>query len=154
RDRVQQHERLTGRIRQIQASTRLRERTQGALDGLGLSRAVYGRREFLRMRCHHTEVDLSRTAGPRFSHQEEWDLAERLAAVEGPPQARHARELTVVGRPVSQGDTKLLDAQWSLGTLQRAKRMRRANEPVGAGRRGRRQQAADPLCKYGPPGCL
>src|SRR5262249_4953144 len=143
-----------GRIRQIQARTRLRERAQGVLDRLRLGRAVYGRREFLRMCCHHTEVDLSRTARPRFSCQAEWDLAERLAAIAKARQTRGASKLTVIGSPVSQGDTKLLDAQWSLGIRQRSKRVRRANEPVGACRRGRRQQTTDPFCKYGPPGRL
>ena len=57
----------------------------------------------------------------------------------------------MVGCPVRQGDAQLFDAQRSLGVRQRAERVRRADESVGAGGRGRGQQTADPLSEHDPP---
>jgi hypothetical protein len=111
RDRVEQDQGLTGCIREIEARTRLGERAQGGLDRVRLSRPVDGRRERLRLRLHHAERDLSRHALPHLSAQEEGDLGQRLPPVEGPREAWDAGEATVVGRPIRQGGTELLDAQ-------------------------------------------
>jgi hypothetical protein len=85
------------------------------------------------VRCHYTEVDLLRRPPPRLAAQEERDPAESLAIIERARQSRDPRELSVVGSPVRQGNPELLNAQWRLGVLQRAERVRGANEPMGAG---------------------
>src|SRR5262245_20064580 len=132
RDGVQQDEGLTGRVRQIQASAGLSQRAQGRLYRLWLSRTVHGSRELVRMRSHHTEVDLAWRPSPRLTAQEERDLAESLAAIEGAGQARNPRELSVVRCPVRQGDAELLDTQGRLGVLQCSDSVRSANEAMTA----------------------
>src|SRR5262249_23933173 len=47
--------------------------------------------------------------------------------------------------------SEFFDAQRSLCVPQRAKRVRSANESVGAGRGRRWQQTTDPLSEHGPP---
>jgi hypothetical protein len=51
RDRVQQYEGLTGRVRQIRPRTGLGERAEGVLDRLRLGRRVYGFRELAPCAC-------------------------------------------------------------------------------------------------------
>src|SRR5262245_26919357 len=104
-----------GGIHQIQARTRFGERAQGVLDRLGFSRPVYGLRELLAMRLHHPEVNLSRHSRSRLSAEEERDAEERIAQIECTHEVRGARELTVVGSPVCQGNSELFDAQRCLG---------------------------------------
>src|SRR5262245_15339845 len=106
------------------------------------------------MRLHQTEVDLSRHARPRLSAKEERDPTERVAKIERTREVRGAGEATVVGSPVCQGNSKLFDAQRCFGVRKRAKRVGSTDESVGAGRRGRRQESADPLSKHRAPGRL
>ena len=77
---------------------------------------------------------------------------ERVAEIERAREARSAGQLTVVRRPVREGDSQLFDAQDGLRVDQRAQRVGRANESVGAGGRRRGKQTADPLCEHDPPG--
>src|SRR5215831_10353066 len=98
-----------GCVGQIQARTRLGERTQGVLDRLGFGRPIYGNRELLPMRLHDTEVDLSWHARPHLPTEEEWHAEERIAEIERTHEVRGARELTIVSGPVRQGNTELFD---------------------------------------------
>src|SRR5215472_9509320 len=143
-----------GCVHQIQARTRLGERAQGVLDRLRFGRPVYGLGELLPMCLHHPEVNLPGHSRSCLSAEEEWDAKERLAKIERTHEVRGARELTVVGSPVCQGNSEFFDAQWCLGVRQRAKGVRSANESVAAGGRRRRQQTTDPLSEHGPPWCL
>src|SRR5215468_3624627 len=132
----------------------LGERAQRVLDRLGFGRPVYGLGELLPMCLHHPEVDLPGHSRSRLSAEEERDAKERLAEIERTHEVRGARELTVVGSPVCQGNSEFFDAQRCLGVRQRAKSVRSANEYVAAGGRRRGQQTTDPLSEHGPPWCL
>src|SRR5215510_3574567 len=125
-----------GCVHQIQARTRLGERAQRVLDRLGFSRPVYGLGELLPMCLHHPKVNLSGHSRSRLSAQKERDAKERFAEIERTHEVRGVRELTVVGSPVSQGNSEFFDAQWSLGVQQRAKSVGSANESVAAGGHG------------------
>src|SRR5215469_9320562 len=104
-----------GCVHQIQARTRFGKRAQGVLDRLGFGRPVYGLGELLPMCLHYPKVDLSGYSRSRLSAEEKRDAEERLAEIECTHEVRSARELTVVGSPVCQGNSELFDAQRCLG---------------------------------------
>jgi hypothetical protein len=62
------------------------------------------------MCLHHPKVDLSGHSRSRLSAEEERDAEERIAEIERTHEVRGARELTVVGSLVGQGNSELFDA--------------------------------------------
>src|SRR5262245_58215707 len=91
RDRMEQYEGLTGRVRQVQARASLGQRAEGIVDRLRLGRPAYSVREFASVRLHHTEVDFSGYPRPRPSAEEEGYSAESIAEIKRAHETRRAR---------------------------------------------------------------